>query len=453
MKLYRYMSIEEFLKLNSGAELNRYSEEFENQLQDENNVGFCFLGEKTMYDNELYTPIECLSFLEGIVSTDVLVEFETTNDSEILSRSATYSGRNSGNTDITEYFTQSYSKKSLIPTRYLLIPKLYSEYANGYTLANLKELKADPSRSSPDWQEYFDNEFDKCHYYEWEKYENLPNTDIKGFLNLLLSSHFKQNPTDSIRLEDLNVLRYLPTPDNSHTDNIWSLKYDRYTDQPQSLTLLCGNPITNEFLYKLCLRYDKETDIYILDPPQTPIPDAWKNISDNPIDISSFDMAKSYLIYAALVATYPKINDFFGVPQSMMNDSFFAHKELYIISPDSENFYRIPISGLRMALKNGELDILCDYIARKEPYDHKKFDILLDGDPAEVCNVSLFDIIQKPPKTNVSAITKSLQGTGLFTNNTNVTTSSVLSTVASIEAPILSSTQNINLHSDPEVAD
>ena len=156
---------------------------------------------------------------------------------------------------------------------------------------------------------------------------------------------------------------------------------------------------------------------------------------------------------AALVAAYPKINDFFGVPQSMMNDSRWAHKELYIISPDSENFYRIPISNLRIALKNGELDILCDYIARKEPYDHKKFDDLLDGDPAKVRDVSLFDIIQKPPKTNVNVITESLQGTELFTNNTNVTTSSVLSTVAGIEAPILSSTQNVNLHSDPEVAD
>ena len=45
MKLYRYMSIAEFLKMNSGMDMIPYNIEFRAKT---NSQGFCFIGENTM---------------------------------------------------------------------------------------------------------------------------------------------------------------------------------------------------------------------------------------------------------------------------------------------------------------------------------------------------------------------------------------------------------------------
>lgn len=81
MKLYRYMSINEFLKLMSGEKLTNINKFSMNRTDSE---GFCFLGEETAYqqgyDHEegqilTYDALSCLHFLKGIVSDEVLVEF------------------------------------------------------------------------------------------------------------------------------------------------------------------------------------------------------------------------------------------------------------------------------------------------------------------------------------------------------------------------------------------
>lgn len=48
MKLYRYMSINEFLKLMSGEELTNINKFSMNRTDSE---GFCFLGEETAYQH------------------------------------------------------------------------------------------------------------------------------------------------------------------------------------------------------------------------------------------------------------------------------------------------------------------------------------------------------------------------------------------------------------------
>ena len=74
MKLYRYMSFNEFHKYSAGLEIT--GKKFFRAATD--NTGVCFLAEETRTDTG-YTlsPVDCYTFLSGIVSNDVLVEFET----------------------------------------------------------------------------------------------------------------------------------------------------------------------------------------------------------------------------------------------------------------------------------------------------------------------------------------------------------------------------------------
>lgn len=81
MKLYRYMSINEFLKLMSGEKLTNTNKFSMNRTDSE---GFCFLGEETAYQHGYdhdegqiltYDALSCLKFLKGIVSDEILVEF------------------------------------------------------------------------------------------------------------------------------------------------------------------------------------------------------------------------------------------------------------------------------------------------------------------------------------------------------------------------------------------
>ena len=99
MKLYRYMSVQEFIKMCEGMHLT-YSgiltEDIEGLLT--NSIGFCFLGEKTTFvangmpedgfelGTYTYTPENCEWFLGGVVSPDILVEFQATDDIDIFER-------------------------------------------------------------------------------------------------------------------------------------------------------------------------------------------------------------------------------------------------------------------------------------------------------------------------------------------------------------------------------
>lgn len=96
MKLYRFMSLEEFEKMSVGIPIKRFKTDrrFRTTSRD-----LCFLEKITTfyvpyetddgrwdYDEYKFGPINCLAFLNGIVSTDVLVEFQPTKDIEVFKR-------------------------------------------------------------------------------------------------------------------------------------------------------------------------------------------------------------------------------------------------------------------------------------------------------------------------------------------------------------------------------
>lgn len=136
MKLYRYMSLEEFSKLTSGCMLTnttKWGGECRSTSE-----GFCFLPEsaKTDWEGRSANPVEAISFLSGVVSTAcfntsswyyLLVEMECTTP-EVLTEGegiyavpfrwgAAYDDR----MGVQEFSCTSYSRDTFIPTRYALI--------------------------------------------------------------------------------------------------------------------------------------------------------------------------------------------------------------------------------------------------------------------------------------------------------------------------------------------
>lgn len=128
MKLYGYMSNEEFSKLTAGCELKHPKK---NHSQNRTNShGFCFLGEQTEFvdsdgDSHIFSPEECLQFLCGIVKTgSILVEFETEpeNVEETYGIYCDPYGStfffSSSNIEIKEYCTNSYNRDTFKLLRY-----------------------------------------------------------------------------------------------------------------------------------------------------------------------------------------------------------------------------------------------------------------------------------------------------------------------------------------------
>lgn len=80
IRVSRYISREELEKFLSGEKL--VNKKHHGEKNKSYSVGFCFLGEETVfrsqYDNKRhsYFPSECLKFLSGIVTPEILAEFE-----------------------------------------------------------------------------------------------------------------------------------------------------------------------------------------------------------------------------------------------------------------------------------------------------------------------------------------------------------------------------------------
>lgn len=71
MKVFRFMSKEEFEKFNNGEQLYNYKKHIENKTT---STGFCF------FDLKDYKPHESIHFLNGIVNFDICAIFETNKD-------------------------------------------------------------------------------------------------------------------------------------------------------------------------------------------------------------------------------------------------------------------------------------------------------------------------------------------------------------------------------------
>lgn len=109
MKIFRFMSIEEFKKFNDGEILHN------NRVHSAKttSIGFCF------FDLKDYKPHEAMHFLSGLVSFDICAVFET-NKSNLKERYGRYHKYNgyslipsifTSRFYATEYCTTEYSNK------------------------------------------------------------------------------------------------------------------------------------------------------------------------------------------------------------------------------------------------------------------------------------------------------------------------------------------------------
>lgn len=128
MKVYRYMSWGEFNKMAAGLEIVGKRHYNANTTS----TGICFLPETvtwSSFDGEGYIDYsqraeECLNFLSGIVSDDVLVEFEA-DSTRLTETCGQYADpcicEWGAYISITEYCAPSYSRDSIRPLRYALV--------------------------------------------------------------------------------------------------------------------------------------------------------------------------------------------------------------------------------------------------------------------------------------------------------------------------------------------
>jgi hypothetical protein len=124
MKFYRFMSMKEFNKMSSGADIVG-KKSFEARTT---STGVCFLSEQTLCkDDDHKTTInveQAYEFLCGIVSDDIVVEFECRQEmTESYGIYASIFGTTAyfATMVVTEYCTPSYNRENMIPVRYGMI--------------------------------------------------------------------------------------------------------------------------------------------------------------------------------------------------------------------------------------------------------------------------------------------------------------------------------------------
>lgn len=124
-KLYRYMSFEEFDKVMRGETIVGSDHRMRYMT---NSVGVCFLSDPVVIMDEhrkeimsVTSPERSLEFLGGIVTSDILVEFEVPNLDEFRKGYGIYDGEIVGKDIISaeEFSIIKYNKDSLIPTRFI----------------------------------------------------------------------------------------------------------------------------------------------------------------------------------------------------------------------------------------------------------------------------------------------------------------------------------------------
>lgn len=198
MKLYRYMSINEFLKLMSGEKLTNTNKFSMNRTDSE---GFCFLGEEPAfqhgYDHEegqilTYDALSCLQFLKGIVSDEILVEFNPSESAikKLHEGTGIYSDPQGDYGDlicITEYSTTEYDKDAFNPNRIVAFPGIKDKYSFSKALDQIKDedleiiypfinqAQIEMNKSKQSCRNYCD--------IEWHECSNLPDAISQLVLN------------------------------------------------------------------------------------------------------------------------------------------------------------------------------------------------------------------------------------------------------------------------------
>jgi len=312
MKFYRYMSIEEFVKMSTGKDMQaNYHQQFTHN--NTNSKGFCFLASKTVgkstRNDETYefSAEECLKFLGGIVCNEILVEFE---DTDTLEWEWNYGyGRyanlyDHGDMIINEYSLLEYNKSDLKPLRYVISPNNVNIQDN-----------------------------------IWEEFSEEKDYTIKDMISLFAEK--RASPYTDGFLDFTNNLKLLPTMPNSNSDNIWRILKDK---EEGIDSLVYGNPITEEEIYEL--RFDDKTDE--IDFGES-IPEFWRPLKT--LYDTNSNLSRSHIEMfeiAALVASYPQILEKFEI---VINDDTEFHKRF---GPDiclRNNEILLSTRELRFSLK------------------------------------------------------------------------------------------------------
>lgn len=192
------MSINEFLKLMSGEKLTNTNKFSMNRTDSE---GFCFLGEETAfqhgYDHEegqilTYDALSCLQFLKGIVSDEILVEFNPSESAikKLHEGTGIYSDPQGDYGDlicITEYSTTEYDKDAFNPNRIVAFPGIEDKYSFSKALDQIKDedleiiypfinqAQIEMNKSKQSCRNYCD--------IEWHECSNLPDAISQLVLN------------------------------------------------------------------------------------------------------------------------------------------------------------------------------------------------------------------------------------------------------------------------------
>ena len=123
MKFYRFMSMKEFNKMSSGVDITG-KKSFEARTT---STGVCFLSEQTLCKDDNHKATinveQAYDFLCGIVSDDIIVEFEARQEmTESYGVYASIFGTAYFDTMVvTEYCVPSYNRDNMIPVRYGMI--------------------------------------------------------------------------------------------------------------------------------------------------------------------------------------------------------------------------------------------------------------------------------------------------------------------------------------------
>lgn len=122
MKVYRFMSKRELERILAGETLVSDNKACSGSRT--TSSGFCFIPERVTFMSGIreiiFTALQCYEFLAGIVSYEAVVEFETTEESNLSIGHGVYAdpcGSFFATVVVDELWTPSYSKATLIPKR------------------------------------------------------------------------------------------------------------------------------------------------------------------------------------------------------------------------------------------------------------------------------------------------------------------------------------------------
>jgi len=329
MKLYRYMSVEEFVKMSLGMDMQAYNFHFDQRAS--NSEGFCFIGERTFGKSQNgktyeFTPEETLLFLSGIVNDEILVEFEVDDEIEIKSGYGKYANPYEYETmQITEYSLMKYNKNMVRPVRYILNPRK--------TLNN--------------------GEMDF-----WEDFSEKNDYSLRDLANKIFQDKIHEQYDGTIKLETgraFGNFKYLPPMPNTSKDEIWRVITDY---EQKTIRLIYGNPITEENRYELKFNPNSKT----IDFGET-VPEFWKDFKD--LYDNGYKLPNNYkhlLMLAVLTAEYPQLLKTFSFESKYISKAIGYTDKLKSNDPNQPYELDFDLAPIRLSQKeDGTIDIVSCY--------------------------------------------------------------------------------------------